>query len=430
MSDKNFVSYGDAETILTEIAADNASIKNDVDVLKSDVDYNLLEISAETQTINGVTFTVNRNEAGQVTSIVANGTATENVYFLLFPFEHIENYKGYFLSCCPSGGSYSNKWFVIIQQPITLSQLSVPDTGEGTYILVNSENDNYTGFCNSFICIRANVVCSNLTFYPMITKPEYAGLPFKPYVPPYLPYNGDTRGTDTFKMVRNSMRFGVDDVAELEDTDVIEISNGDGVYIGNHNGVCVDVGYENTAGLLIQDSLGNRIGLGEQSDTGVGISVDINPAEPFVMRAYEYNNTTGASIGFNLCHGSNATAHLELVDYRVKAGAEDGVLLQNDNGVSVRCGFGPDRNHTDCLILTDSGRSEIMLNGGDGVFSESGLLLKTNNNYKAYYAHSTTVTSANEIATVGDVSDLLSTVKAVVSQSTSFEDFKTRIAAL
>jgi len=71
-----------------------------------------------------------------------------------------------------------------------------------------------------------------------------------------------------------------------------------------------------------------------------------------------------------------------------------------------------------------------MLNGGDGVFSESGLLLKTNNNYKAYYAHSTTVTSANEIATVGDVSDLLSTVKAVVSQSTSFEDFKTRIAAL
>ncbi len=98
MSEKNFTSYGDAETILTEYAkgikardivssAPDSPLTNSAHGMvqgltvygRSHKSKNLLEITAETQTVNGVTFTVDK-EAGTIT---ANGTATANAEILI-----------------------------------------------------------------------------------------------------------------------------------------------------------------------------------------------------------------------------------------------------------------------------------------------------------------------------------------------------------
>ncbi len=119
---------------------------------------NLLENTAESQTVNGVTFTV--NEDGSVT---VNGTATSNAFFALNP---IALDGKYIMSGCPSNAG--NYWMYGQEN-------SVVDTGNGITF-------EYSGSFTPVIRINGGITVSNLTFYPMIRLASITDGTFEPYV--------------------------------------------------------------------------------------------------------------------------------------------------------------------------------------------------------------------------------------------------------
>jgi hypothetical protein len=128
--------------------------------------YNLLEITQPSQTINGVTFTVDK-AAGTIT---VNGTATAAAWFTLCnPSLPAGNYT---LSGCPPNGSLGTYALVLYYDE---SSHQAVDTGEG--------NTFSTGATEARLVIRlaSGTTLSNLVFKPMIVPAELAGVPFQPY---------------------------------------------------------------------------------------------------------------------------------------------------------------------------------------------------------------------------------------------------------
>ena len=126
----------------------------------------------DTKTINGVTFTV--NDDGSVT---ANGTATASASFALVLNTAgkclvLQQNTAYFLSGCPSGGSFST--FSLTIQEISFSQ-TVADYGNG--VSFTTQFTNYYLFITIFPGYTAN----NLRFYPMFNYGSSA-LPYEPYI--------------------------------------------------------------------------------------------------------------------------------------------------------------------------------------------------------------------------------------------------------
>lgn len=86
MSNKNFMAYGDAETVLTGFANDiktKASEAGTESLINSTVGWtgkNLLKNTASSTTINGVTFTVNANKSVTVSTEVGGATAYTQIY--------------------------------------------------------------------------------------------------------------------------------------------------------------------------------------------------------------------------------------------------------------------------------------------------------------------------------------------------------------
>lgn len=121
---------------------------------------NLLPNTYTTQTISGVTFTVNNDG-----SITANGTATATIYFKLAVF-NVTIGNTYYLSGCPSGGSWS-KYLLYVDA-------NKPDTGSGASFTATSTEHSVTLF------IASGVTVSNITCYPMLNAGATA-LPYEPY---------------------------------------------------------------------------------------------------------------------------------------------------------------------------------------------------------------------------------------------------------
>ena len=120
---------------------------------------NLAPNNATTQTINGITFTV--NDDGSVT---ANGTATADASLLL---SNVVYPKGtYKKSGCPSGGSYSTYF---------MGGTTGNDLGDGVTFTADGTT-SYKLYCN----VVSGATVSNLTFKPMLTVPSYNG--------DYVPY--------------------------------------------------------------------------------------------------------------------------------------------------------------------------------------------------------------------------------------------------
>ena len=128
------------------------------------VNRNLLPINATSQTINGVTFTVKEDGA-----IVANGTATNNINYIIA--QHLTMELGTFtLSGCPAGGSFSTYYLGLA---LLGSYTFYVDTGNGqtkTYTNFDYDNTNTT----YRIFVANGVVCNNLTFKPMFEKSSTA----------------------------------------------------------------------------------------------------------------------------------------------------------------------------------------------------------------------------------------------------------------
>ena len=126
---------------------------------------NLLQNTATTQTINGVTFTVNNDK-----SITCNGTATGITAITINTIFSINSTK---ISGCPMGGSWSS--FELDLLNINTNNVDVIDTGNGA--VIQNENSYRVR-----IRIASGYTCNNLTFYPMIRKAEIEDDTYEPYI--------------------------------------------------------------------------------------------------------------------------------------------------------------------------------------------------------------------------------------------------------
>lgn len=126
---------------------------------------NLLQNTATTQTINGVTFTVNNDK-----SITCNGTATGTTAITINTIFSINSTK---ISGCPMGGSWSS--FELDLLNINTNNVDVIDTGNGA--VIQNENSYRVR-----IRIASGYTCNNLTFYPMIRKADIEDDTYEPYI--------------------------------------------------------------------------------------------------------------------------------------------------------------------------------------------------------------------------------------------------------
>ena len=119
---------------------------------------NLLQNTATSQTINGVTFTVNGDG-----SVTCNGTAIATAFFMI-------NNDGILLRITNNATNYY-----------------VEDKGHGTII-----DSMASGNTKIIIRVPASYTCDNLTFYPMIRRADIEDDTYEPYhtpvtTPIYLP---------------------------------------------------------------------------------------------------------------------------------------------------------------------------------------------------------------------------------------------------
>lgn len=131
---------------------------------------NLLENTKTTETINGVSFTV--NEDGSVT---VDGTATEETRFAFLADVVGALPSGtYTASGCPENGSWSTYQFQIW---IKDTSVSYSDLGSGV-----SFGYDTSYMLRAQILIASGATLNNLTFYPMIRSADIVDDTYEPYV--------------------------------------------------------------------------------------------------------------------------------------------------------------------------------------------------------------------------------------------------------
>lgn len=129
---------------------------------------NLLPNNATTQTVNGITFTVNADG-----SVTANGTATATAQCRLVN-KYVFPVGEYIISGCPLGGDSDTKYAFNIN---TGAGSPYWDTGNGnTFKITESTVDSFVE-----IVVRNGCTVSNLTFYPMIRHASITDNTYEPY---------------------------------------------------------------------------------------------------------------------------------------------------------------------------------------------------------------------------------------------------------
>lgn len=168
ITDSAFVPYAKTNRELT-VAQDE-----DRAALIAQVDggaKNLLKITAASQTINGVTFTINDNQ-----TVTCNGTASETVSFDIRIPTTVSG-KTYFVSGCPIGGATEKTYRQLIRDVTNQKNLG-SDIGDGLEVKFPNPTENVVLRINIFAGYTAN----NLTFKPMLcTVADYKISPA--YVP-------------------------------------------------------------------------------------------------------------------------------------------------------------------------------------------------------------------------------------------------------
>lgn len=139
---------------------------------------NLLNTIVDTQEINGVTFTVNRDASGNLVSIVANGTASAETRLGLNYSDITKLEKGvtYVLS-----GNMETQTGVTLYLGDSQARLGIDnpvDTGSGVTFTPTK-----TGYASPNIYITNGVTVNNKTFYPMIRRADITDPTYAPYIP-------------------------------------------------------------------------------------------------------------------------------------------------------------------------------------------------------------------------------------------------------
>ena len=134
---------------------------------------NLLKVTSTTQTINGVTFTVN---ADQTVSLSGTATATATFVIVDNATSNAIPDGSYILTGCPSGGgnnTYDLRWYLY-------------SSGKSTYDQGSGASVNKTGnttSSNIAILIRSGVNTDGLVFRPMLRNSEITDAAYVPYAP-------------------------------------------------------------------------------------------------------------------------------------------------------------------------------------------------------------------------------------------------------
>ena len=144
-------------------ASPSPDYSSEVETVGSNI--NLLENKAISQTINGVTFTVNKDG-----SVIANGTATANTTFKINSDIVPKNISNLILSGCPNKGSKTTYDLKIELYKNSVLVKALYDFGNGTDIGNLSE---YTS-CSISITIRKDYNANNLIFKPKLEKGSVA----------------------------------------------------------------------------------------------------------------------------------------------------------------------------------------------------------------------------------------------------------------
>ena len=142
---------------------------------------NLLQNTATSQTINGVTFTVNSDG-----SVACNGTSTSR-YYSLFRIPCYLVSGNYTISGCPVGGG-SRKYRADIRiSPNGVMVGGDADNGAGVTIPIDE-----SGWYDYTIRIQGGYTVDDVTFKPMIRRADIEDDTYEPYhapvtTPVYLP---------------------------------------------------------------------------------------------------------------------------------------------------------------------------------------------------------------------------------------------------
>ena len=127
---------------------------------------NKLQVTATSNTINGVTFTVNSDG-----TVLVNGTADADAFFILSDATFLRDSPSgtYVLTGCPSGGS-------TLSYNLDVQSARGADIGNG--ILIEYTNLTYA---NVRIRVYSGTSCNNLLFKPMIRLASVSDATFAPY---------------------------------------------------------------------------------------------------------------------------------------------------------------------------------------------------------------------------------------------------------
>lgn len=145
-------------------------IKNCENTEISVLGKNLLENTGTSETINGVTFTVNADK-----SVTANGTATDEISYGLTSVLKLP-FGSYVVNGCPPNGS-GNTYRILIG--ITKETVKyIPDYGTGSSVF---EIDDTVLKSNCTVRISSGTTVSNLVFKPMIRLASITDATYEPY---------------------------------------------------------------------------------------------------------------------------------------------------------------------------------------------------------------------------------------------------------
>lgn len=144
-------------------------------ILEYHAKTNLMNINIATQTVSGITFTV--NDDGTIT---ANGTASADATLKVGVSKQLDTSKTWYFSGCPSGGSSSTYycgWETAVVAPEFPPLVMVADTGNGSELIPMW---GYPAYCPFYIVIKSGTTVSNLVFKPMIRDVRIASDVFVP----------------------------------------------------------------------------------------------------------------------------------------------------------------------------------------------------------------------------------------------------------
>ena len=165
-------------TVDTTTYASEAGTESLIDSTVGWTGKNKCNVTATTDTVNNITYTVNRDSKGQVTSVVANGTANGDGGFVLMPAEQYNLPEGDYIISSGYSSLVTNP-FISITFYKNGTQVSAHDIISTSWQFTM----DYTVADSVRVRMWANngATASNIAFYPMIRLATVTDATYEPY---------------------------------------------------------------------------------------------------------------------------------------------------------------------------------------------------------------------------------------------------------